>query len=123
MGTFSIFALGGHNTFTENFEADSTLWEDDGDAEYYTQTQDVGVIGINHQHLLSKKAYIKTVVASSINKYTDLSTTIDISDYSNATNYKEEPFDVSLTIENETYTTQIAPRAMQTIHLKGHKEK
>lgn len=32
-------------------------------------------------------------------------------------NKNEEPYDLSLTIEGESYTTSIAPRAMQTIHL------
>ncbi|MDB2606144.1 hypothetical protein N9Y48_00030 [Zobellia sp.] len=33
-------------------------------------------------------------------------------------NNNDEAFDVSITLETDTYTTQIAPKAMQTIHLR-----
>jgi CarboxypepD_reg-like domain len=72
-GSFTLFGLGGYNTYSSKGIRDSTKWNDDGDdlnvnvlgKTYY------GVMGISQQYFVRPDAYFKTVLAATYNQETN----------------------------------------------------
>lgn len=62
-GTFSVFGLGGLNKSVKDPAKDSTKWTDDDPNLVLEQPGKLGVAGLSHQIFLSKKSFLKTIIA------------------------------------------------------------
>lgn len=69
MGKFGIFGLGGDNHIEENSFKDPVDFEDMWDRYHLDFNQQIGVIGLTHSYLLSKKSYLKSVLSVSGRSY------------------------------------------------------
>ncbi len=90
-GTFSIFGLGGKNYIEEPAIEDSSKWEYDWDASNYSSGQLVGVIGVSNLYHIGKNTYIKSVLATTQNKYTDESYMLIPEN-----DYEKKPYDLTI---------------------------
>lgn len=70
-GNFSIFGLGGYNSFGNDPDKDSTKWDDDNTNLKVRGSGKTGVLGISHQYFLNKHSYLKTIIAVSGNSYNE----------------------------------------------------
>jgi hypothetical protein len=73
IGAISFFGLGGDSSVDVAAQLDTTGVDDydDLDTETFRQTQTMGVIGMKQVLRLNNDAYLKTVIAHSVNRYTD----------------------------------------------------
>jgi hypothetical protein len=72
-GTYSVFGLWGRNNEKIPFEKDSTQWYDyvweDSLVWSYEEAQLVNVVGVTHFMPITKKTWVKSVMASTIDNY------------------------------------------------------
>lgn len=76
-GTFTLFGIGGLNTATSNPDKDSTKWDDDHPNFVLNNKGTLGVAGISHQYFLNKHAYLKTILAANVEKYDQVTDTLN----------------------------------------------
>ncbi len=72
-GSFTLFGLGGYNTYSSKGIRDSSKWNDDGDdlnVNIEEKTR-YGVMGISHQYFVQPDAYFKTVLAATYDQATN----------------------------------------------------
>ena len=66
LGQFTLFGIGGISTQAYQGEADSLLWEDDGDKQYQWDFKaNTGVLGLTHSLVFGDNTFLKSVVAVS----------------------------------------------------------
>ncbi|MDR6342517.1 hypothetical protein HNQ91_005601 [Filimonas zeae] len=69
-GTFTLFGLGGYDSYINDPEKDSTKWNSYDKRNVYADgNSKTGVIGLSHQFFLHRNAYIKTVISASYYRY------------------------------------------------------
>ncbi|BAV09807.1 Carboxypeptidase regulatory-like domain-containing protein [Filimonas lacunae] len=90
-GEFTLFGLGGYDSYTSDPEKDSTQWNSyDKDNFYVKGNSKTGVIGLSHQIFVHRNAYIKTVVSASYYHYgQDRDTLNPAADYAHVHNATE----------------------------------
>ena len=94
-GSFSLFGLGGYNTYSGKAIRDSSKWNDEGNdlnADVEGKTR-YGVLGISHQYFVRPDAYFKTVLAGTYDQLTNRVDTLN----------PAAGYDPSLSLK-ETYT-------------------
>ncbi|MGB0839404.1 MAG: TonB-dependent receptor [Chitinophagales bacterium] len=68
-GTFSLFGLGGVNNIGREPEPDTTLWENKFDGIAEIEKQRLGILGLSHFYPLTPQSYLKTVIATTADRY------------------------------------------------------
>ncbi len=116
-GVFKLFGLGGTNTASFSPEADSLKWESSDDKYGFSETQDMGTIGLSHRLLLPKNAYLKTVAVASYERTKEDEYFLNKDEgYKKQVEYADQPSITTYRL-NSTYTRKL--NAKNTIQFGG----
>ncbi|NND05848.1 MAG: TonB-dependent receptor [Saprospiraceae bacterium] len=92
LGTFSLFGLGGKNSEVSIASRTPSTWQYADDSIDFHESQQLGVVGLNHRYLLSDKSYLSSSLSLSGYQFRDLTEVISASDFSTR-NIDESAFD------------------------------
>ena len=117
LGQFNLFGLAGKNRSYFDPEPDSTKWDSEFEDLGFNERQTTGTIGLAHKLLLSDQSYLRTGVATSLEKFSGDGYTLDAQNqYQRVTDYTDR-FENNTYRINSVYTHKMS--AHQTFKVGG----